>query len=73
MKQIVNPLFKTKVCAELEAGTFTERTMEYRPAAQWLIKELDRRQIPFKVQLLGAGVTKVTTTIDICPTCRRKL
>lgn len=73
MAMMVNPKFKEKVCAELDAGTFRERSMEFRPAAQWLIKELDRRQIPFKVHNLGAGVTKVTTAVNECPACRRKL
>lgn len=73
MANIVNPKFKEMICAQLEAGTFTERATEFKPAAQWLIKELDHRKIPFKVLSLGAGVTKITTILDECPTCRRKL
>lgn len=38
-------------------------------ATQWLVWELARRKISFKVIQLGAGVKRVTTDTTVCPKC----
>jgi hypothetical protein len=38
-------------------------------ATQWLVWELARRRIAFKVIQLGAGVKRVTTNTTVCPKC----
>ena len=42
-------------------------------AAAWLIKELAKRNIVFRVIPLGAGVRRITTITDICPCCKRQI
>lgn len=44
-------------------------TTHYTICLQWLVEELTRNSIPFKVLQLGAGVKQVTTEVDICPKC----
>ena len=46
----------------------------YNQAVQWLIAELARVEIPYKLYQLGAGVKRITTKdIDTCPCCKKKL
>lgn len=42
-------------------------------AAAWLIKELAKRNIVFRVIPLGAGVRRIITNTDICPCCKRQI
>ena len=48
--------------------------LSFNKGAQWLIKRLAEKKIPFKLKNLGAGV-KMVTTLDIekCPYCNRNL
>lgn len=41
----------------------------YNPASQWLILNLAKNNISFKVINLGAGVKRITTQTDVCPKC----
>lgn len=47
-------------------------TTRFNKAAQWLIYELDKRGLKYRVYNLGAGVKKITTETDRCPACKRR-
>ena len=73
----LNPTWKAEQVKKLEAALVEhkiyEMTISLPMAKKWVIFELDRRSIPFKVHNLGAGVAKITTDTDTCPCCKRKL
>lgn len=48
-------------------------TLAWSQSIQWVIMELDQREIPFRVYSLGAGVKKITTDTDCCPCCKKSL
>lgn len=43
----------------------------FLPAAQWLIIQLTKNKIPFKLINLGAGVKRITTETDTCPVAEK--
>lgn len=65
----INPKWQDAIREQLRTGTFTEIIESFNPAVQWLVKELVRREIPFRVLNLGAGVKKITTKVETCPKC----
>lgn len=50
-----------------------EQVLTDLPHKRWLIAELTRRNVPFKVYNMGAGVVKIVTNTDTCPCCKKKL
>ena len=73
----LNPRWKAeqveKIGAAREAHSTYEITTGIPVVKKWVILELDRRGMPFKVYNLGAGVARVTTDTDTCPCCKKKL
>jgi len=57
----------------LDEKTFTEHASPFALGIQFLVLELDKRAIPFRVVKLGAGVQKVTVMAGECPMCRRPM
>lgn len=53
--------------------THIELILKLNETAKWLISELAHARIVFKVVNLGAGVKKITTDIENCPSCKKKL
>jgi len=49
-------------------------TISYNAAVQWLIAELSKVGIPYKLHQLGAGVKRITTKdVERCPCCKKLL
>ena len=69
----VNPNWANDIKTKLDAGEAIDVTTSFNKAVAWLIEVLSRRDIPFKLYNLGAGVKRVTTDTDCCPMCKRKL
>jgi len=47
--------------------------LSFSKAKTRIVTELTKRNIPFKLYNLGAGVVRITTDTDKCPCCKRKL
>jgi hypothetical protein len=69
----INPEWKQKILKAIDEKTFTEHASAYTFAIQFLVVELDKRAIPFRVVKLGAGVQKITVVAGECPMCRRPM
>lgn len=69
----MNPKWTARVTERLNSDDSIDETTGYNPAVQWLIIELSRRNRPFILYQLGAGVKRVTTQTDKCPCCKQKL
>lgn len=73
----VNPVWiKEMRKAIIEYPYKIDIILSYNAAAQWLIAELSREEIPYKLFQLGAGVKRITTKpgdIERCPCCKKKL
>lgn len=67
----VNPAWKSEMQSKLFQGLLIDEIISYRPAVQWLITEMYRIGMPYKLINLGAGVTKVTSNTEVCPKCGR--
>lgn len=50
-----------------------DETYTFNAAAKFVISQLARYGIPFKVYHLGAGVKRITTKTDTCPCCKRRI
>lgn len=37
---------------------------------KWIVIQLTKRNIGFRLLNLGAGVTKITTDTEVCPKCK---
>lgn len=75
----INEQWKNRVIEALDGfdiraadPVHVRRDVSYNKAAQWMILELLRRSIPYKVFNAGAGVKVITTDVDKCPLCKRK-
>lgn len=69
-----SPEWKNKVIDDVSAfldGRIpkVERTTEFTPVAQWMVKYLNEKNIPFRLVTLGLGVKKITTDTEVCPKC----
>ncbi len=79
MRRVVSAIWKKSVKAELDnrdpvGGAIAHSKWEigFNPASQWLIIELMRRRIYYKVFNAGAGVKVISTDVVKCPCCTRK-
>ena len=70
---IVNPTWKRDLKEKMDRGHDITLTVSYRVAAQWLIKTLADKGIPYAVKQLGCGVVAITTETDKCPCCKKTL
>jgi len=73
MGKIVAPNWQREMLAKLDAGQPIDITSGFTKAIQWLIEVMSRRDVPFAIYNLGAGVKRVTTTTDKCPCCKKAL
>lgn len=73
MASMINPKWAEKVRNLLDAGQPIDETIEYAPAAKWLVVRLSSRNRMFRMYNLGAGVKRITTDTDQCPCCKRKI
>ena len=73
MAMRLNPKWLGAAVDELDKTGKLSRTTECNAGIQSIILLLNRRNIPFKLYNLGAGVKRVTTDTDTCPCCKRKL
>jgi hypothetical protein len=76
-KLIVSPKWIEKIKDAIKAGAVNgvkiDETLTFIKSKQWLILELSKHNIPFKVYNLGAGVCRVTTDTTTCPCCGKEL
>lgn len=57
----------------LEPIDHIDEHISFNKSAAWLITQLSKNGIPFKVYNLGAGVKRITTfEPDKCPCCKRR-
>jgi len=73
MATIVNPNWVKPLMEKLNSGGKIDETISFNKAAQWLIEALQRRNRPFRIFNLGAGVKRITTDTDKCPCCQKLL
>lgn len=69
----INPTWQAEINSLIVNELPIDVISQYAINTQWLIVQLSKRNIPFKVHNLGAGVKRITTTTDICPCCKQKL
>lgn len=69
----ISPTWQKRILERINLNLEIEETIDYNPAAQWLIIQLTKVYRPFKILNLGAGVKIITTKTDICPCCKKKL
>ena len=68
----INPKWASKMKEKIDSGTFQSETIDYTPAAKWLIMYLDNHNISVKTVNLGAGVRKIIKMENVCSTCKGK-
>ena len=69
----INPKWAEKILQCIVARSTIDEISSYKPATQWLIYQLTKRNLPYKIHNLGAGVQRITTDTDTCPCCKRSL
>ena len=68
----VNPNWiKNQITVYKETGKI-DATTNFNKAMQELVMILESRHIGFKIYNVGAGVKRLVTDTNICPTCKRK-
>jgi len=72
-RERINPAWQEDIRKKLAAQQGIDVIQSFTPCIQWLIGELTRRDLPYKLYNLGAGVKRLTTDTDICPCCKQKL
>jgi hypothetical protein len=77
MAKIINREWSSKMIHDadlyLSQGVVPEtQVFSWNVSAQWYIKMLVGRSIPFRVIQRGAGVKEVVVEKDQCPTCKGK-
>lgn len=79
-RMVINEKWKNRICDEIilklhpigNENRVIDETTSFLPAVQWLIMQLAKNGIPFKLINLGAGVKRITTETNTCPCCKRK-
>ena len=61
--------WKSSIRDKLDRSSKIDITTQHNLSAKWLICELSKRELAFKVINLGAGVKRVTTDTEVCPKC----
>ena len=69
----INPKWTERIIEQERTGKPIDEVSDHSITSQWLIVFLSKKNIPFKVTNLGAGVKRITTITDECPMCKRKL
>ena len=59
--------------AAIIAGKPLDFTSPHNLLIQWFVLRLSKRDRPFKLYQLGAGVKRITTETTTCPCCKRPL
>lgn len=72
-RRIINPKWAENMEDRIANGASIDETTQYNILIQWIILALSSRNIPYKVYTLGAGVKRITTKVEECPLCKRKL
>lgn len=73
MAKMVAPNWQKEILAKIDANQPIDVTSGFTKAIQWLIEIMSRRNIPFAVYNIGAGVKRVTTDTNKCPCCKQVL
>lgn len=69
MALILRESWKNEMISRISQGEEIEYTSAIGIAIRFLVLELTRRNVPFRIMNLGAGVKKITTKVDTCPKC----
>lgn len=69
----INPKWTERVTALLDGSQAIDETSGFLSATQWLVIQLTKRDRPFRIHNLGAGVRRITTDTETCPCCKREL
>jgi hypothetical protein len=69
MPTTINPDWQTAIRARLDRAEPIDLSLDFPPAAKWLVLELSRRNLPFKIFRQGCGVVRVVSPADVCPCC----
>ena len=72
-RRVINPRWADRIIELQRTGQPIDELVDHSITAQWLIMFLAGKKIPFKVTNLGAGVKRITTDMEECPMCKRKL
>jgi hypothetical protein len=70
---MVDPKWIEKMKHLMDQKLPIDVTLPYQVSANWLVAELSRRNIPFRLQNIGAGVRRLTTDTEHCPFCGQKV
>ena len=71
--EVINKKWAEDMLNKMNASVSIDEVLSYNKAAQWLIAQLCKMDIPFKVYNAGVGVKRITTDTDVCTCCKRKL
>ena len=72
MRQRINPDWMRARLEQIGKGDKIDIIQAFLPCIQLLVLELSKRDIPYKLYNLGAGVKRLVTDTDTCPCCKRK-
>ena len=73
MAKVINPDWKADMRSLMMQCQPIDVTTSFKAAVQWLVVELSKRGVPYKLHNLGAGVTRLTTDTTTCPCCNKAL
>ena len=72
-RMIVNPKWEEEMKQKMDQRLPIDVTLSHQVSANWLVNALSRRNIPFQMQNIGAGVRRLTTDTEHCPFCGQKV
>lgn len=72
--KVLNPEFADKINDQLVSKQDIDETTSFNKAVQFIVATLSKRNIPYKIYNLGAGVKRITTKdVDKCPCCGKEI
>lgn len=69
----INPAWKQAQLDKIASKLPIDELSAYLQATNWLIIQLVKHNIPYKVYNLGGSVKRVTTETTTCPCCKKLL
>ena len=73
MPMVLNEKWISDRLNDISSHNEIDQTLNRTISAAWLITQLSKYNIPFKVYNLGAGVRRITTKTNYCPCCKKNL
>ena len=72
-RTLISQKWQDLIRDRMDNGATITVTSSFKPGMQWLVQEMVRRCIPYKVTNCGLGVSTITTAVSVCPLCKRNI